>query len=104
MQRSWTALLKAGARVAVGTDSMHGLLAFDIAKLAEFGATHLQALRAATVTGAEVCGLADRGSLAAGLRADVIAVRGNPLENIRSLEDPILVVTNGRVVRQHVGA
>lgn len=95
MARSWKSLLTAGARIAVGTDSMHGMLACDVAKLVEFGASPAAALSAATVGGAEACGLADRGRLAPGLRADLIAVRGDVLADISRLASPILVVFNG---------
>ncbi|CAN5577062.1 amidohydrolase family protein [soil metagenome] len=100
MERSWRAIVKAGARVAVGTDSMHGLLAYDIARLVEFGMPPLAALRAATVGGAEACGLTDRGRLVPGSRADILAVRGDPLADISRITDPILVVANGQVIRQ----
>jgi imidazolonepropionase-like amidohydrolase len=96
MERSWRSIVAAGARIAVGTDSMHGRLAFDIGKLVEWGATAREALSAATVGGAEACGLADRGRLAAGLRADVVAVRGDPFTDIATLASPMLVVRNGR--------
>lgn len=66
MERSWRAIVASGARVAVGTDSMHGQLAYELEKLVEFGAAPGEALRAATVVGAEVCGLTDRGRLAPG--------------------------------------
>lgn len=96
MKRSWRSILASGARIAVGTDSMHGRLAFDVATLVEWGASAREALAAATVGGAEACGLTDRGRLAPGLRADVVAVRGNPLDDITRLSAPILVVANGR--------
>ena len=96
MERSWRSILSAGARVAVGTDSMHGRLAFDIAKLVEWGASARDALSAATVGGAEACGLPDRGRLAPGLRADLMAVRGDPFIDIATLAEPVLVVANGR--------
>ena len=99
MEHSWRAILASGARIAVGTDSMHGRLAFDVAKLVEWGASARDALSAATVGGAEACGLTDRGRLAPGLRADVIAVRGDPLAEITRLAEPILVVAHGRRYR-----
>jgi imidazolonepropionase-like amidohydrolase len=95
---SWRAIVAAGVRVALGTDSMHGCLPFDVAKLVEFGARPLDALRAATAVGADVCDLPDRGRLAPGLRADLLAVRGNPLLDIGSLDHPLLVVRGGRMV------
>ena len=77
---------------------MHGCLAFDIARLVDFGASPARALRAATVDGARVCGLDDRGTLAAGRRADLVAVRGNPLEDIHAVASPVFVMKGGRTV------
>jgi imidazolonepropionase-like amidohydrolase len=56
------------------------------------------ALRAATQSGADTCGLSDRGVLRAGLRADLVAVRGNPLDDIHALAAPVFVMQAGRVV------
>ena len=79
---------------------MHGCLAFDIARLVELGASPARALRAATIDGARVCGLSDRGAIAQGLRADLVAVLGNPLEDIRAMAAPVLVMKAGRVVHR----
>ena len=97
---TWRRILAAGIDIAVGTDSMHGALAFDVARLTELGATPARALRAATTGGAAVCGLSDRGALAPGMRADVIAVLGNPLDDIRCLGNPVLVMTAGRIAHR----
>ena len=62
------------------------------------GLTPLQALQAATTTNAEMLRLEKRiGAVEAGFEADVLVVDGNPLENIRTLLDPLLVISNGRV-------
>jgi imidazolonepropionase-like amidohydrolase len=98
--KTWQRILRSGVTVAVGTDSMHGCLAFDIARLAEYGATPARALRAATIDGARVCGLSDRGAIAAGMRADLIAVLGNPLDDLRSLARPVYVMKAGTVVHR----
>jgi len=96
--RSWRRIISSGLRVAVGTDSMHGCLAYDVARLVDFGATPTQALRAATRGGAQVCGLLDRGVVEPGRRADLIAVQGNPLEDITAIGRPLLVMKSGKVV------
>jgi len=98
---TWRRILEAGIDIAVGTDSMHGCLAFDIARLTEFGATPARALRAATIGGAAVCGLDDRGAIAPGMRADLVAVLGNPLDDIRCLGNPLLVMKAGRIVHRY---
>lgn len=55
--------------------------------LNEFGLNPAQALAAATSTTAEVFGLADRGVIAPGKRADLVPVEGNPVEDIRLTQD-----------------
>jgi imidazolonepropionase-like amidohydrolase len=99
VEATWRRILgTAGLRVAVGTDSMHGCLAFDIARLVDFGASPARALRAATIDGAAVCGLTDRGALKPGLRADLVAVRGNPIEAIHAVASPVFVMKGGRTI------
>jgi imidazolonepropionase-like amidohydrolase len=98
VRAAWNGILDAGLPIAVGTDSMHGCLAFDIARLVELGASQPRALRAATIDGARVCGLSDRGSIVPGMRADLVAVLGNPLEDIRAMAAPVFVMKAGRVV------
>lgn len=95
MEQSWRGILSAGARVAVGTDSMHGKLWFDVEKLVAFGASAEAALISATAGGAAACGLTDRGRLVTGLRADIIAVQGDPLVDVARLADVLLVVAEG---------
>lgn len=89
-------ILSSGVRYAVGTDSMHGLLWFEVATLARFGAAPMDALRAATSRAAEACGVADQvGTLEAGKRADVLAVEGDPLADIEALRRPRMVMKGG---------
>lgn len=96
---TWRRILATeGLRVAIGTDSMHGCLAFDMARLVDFGASTARALRAATSDGAAACGLTDRGALVPGLRADLVAVRGNPLEDIQAMASPAFVMQGGRTI------
>ena len=99
VERTWRKILQTDIPIAVGSDSMHGCLAFDVMQLVRFGATPARALRAATAGGAEVCGIGgSTGALRPGLRADILAVRGNPLEDIRAIASPLLVMKAGRVV------
>ena len=62
--------------------------------------TPLDAIRAATVNAADLLGASDRGRIAPGLLADVVAVRGNPLEDVRVLEDARFVMKGGRVYKR----
>ncbi len=96
------AAVRAGIRIAFGTDSgtyPHGENAREFAELVGLGMSPAGAIRAATVDAAELLRLNDRGRIAAGLLADLIAVPGDPLKDIRVLEDVRFVLFGGRVVR-----
>ncbi len=58
----------------------------------------LYVLKSATSVAAEALGRPDLGAIAAGKAADLLAVRGNPLQNIRALRDPQLVISRGKIV------
>jgi imidazolonepropionase-like amidohydrolase len=80
-------IIQSGVNLALGTDSMHGLISFECECLTKFGATNLQALQAVTRNAARACRIEDSlGTLEAGKRADFIAVEGNPLEDITRLK------------------
>lgn len=94
--------LTVDAKIAfgVGTDGTHGDLARDIRYLSELGATNLKTLKAATSHGAKVCGIEDEtGSLEKGKYADMIAVEGNPLEDLAALKKVIAVISKGKLVK-----
>jgi imidazolonepropionase-like amidohydrolase len=59
----------------------------------------LEAIRTATLNAAELLGVSDRGVIAPGKLADLIAVRGNPLEDVRVLERIQWVMKGGEVVK-----
>lgn len=84
-----------GANVTLGTDGGHGLLWFEIASLVRGGFGPMEAIRAATSRAALALGLADRGAVAAGRSADVIAVRGDPIADIAALESVAFVMKEG---------
>ncbi len=90
-------ILRSGVRYAVGTDSMHGLLWFEMATLVRFGVPPMDAILAGTAWAAEACGVRDRaGTLEPGKPADVIAVDGDPLRDIEALRRVRVVVKGGR--------
>ncbi len=95
-----------GAKIACGTDAPaipHGRNAKELMALVNRGMTPLQAIQAATIVSAELIDVTDRGRLQAGLLADVIAVDGNPLDDITATEQVRFVMKGGRVFR-HDGA
>jgi imidazolonepropionase-like amidohydrolase len=97
--------IKAGVKIACGTDAPavpHGQNAKDIVALVARGMTPVEALRAATVTSAELIQRDDElGRLEAGYLADVIAVPGDPSEDITVTQDVRFVMKDGVV---HKGA
>ena len=94
------AAIEAGVRIAVGTDAPaipHGRNASELVALVRRGMTPLAVLRAATVTAAELIDVTDRGRLAQGLLADIIAVPGDPLQDITVTQDVRFVMKGGKV-------
>ena len=96
--RAW----KAGVRIGFGTDSgvsPHGGNAREFGLMVEAGMPPLEAIRAATLVAAEVIGRGDRlGRIAPGYLADLVAVEGDPLADVRTLERAAVVVKGGAVV------
>ena len=64
------------------------------------GLTPMESLRAGTTNAAALLGTADRGELAAAKFADIVAVAGNPLEDIRATEKVVFVMKGGKVYRR----
>jgi imidazolonepropionase-like amidohydrolase len=92
------AAIRGGLKFAVGTDGMHGGLAQEVQYLVDFGATPSQALMAATCQAAKVCGLAESvGTLEPGKFADIIGIKGNPLEDIGALKRVETVISRGEI-------
>jgi imidazolonepropionase-like amidohydrolase len=95
---------RAGVKIAFGTDAgvyPHGWNAKQFAHMVKWGLTPMQAIQAATVNAADLLGWSDRiGRIAPGLYADVIAVDGNPLQDITVLERVAFVMKGGRVYKR----
>jgi imidazolonepropionase-like amidohydrolase len=92
-----------GVKIVAGSDTGYGrtsvtTLAREVVSLSSAGLTPLEALQAATTRNAELLQRESQiGQLAAGFEADVLVVGGNPLEDIRVLLDPLMVISNGTV-------
>jgi imidazolonepropionase-like amidohydrolase len=95
--------VEAGAKIAFGTDAgifPHGDNHKQFAYMVEWGMTPLQAIQAATINAADLFGMNEIGQIKEGFIADIIGVRENPLENIRSLESVSFVMKEGSIVLQ----
>jgi imidazolonepropionase-like amidohydrolase len=94
---------KLGVKIVAGSDTGYGpnsvgRLSKEIADLVDAGLAPLAALQAATITSAQMLRLEKQiGQVAAGFEADLIVVERNPLEHVATLQDPLLVISNGRV-------
>ena len=93
----------AGVRIAFGSDSgvyPFGLAGRQFALLLEIGMTPMQAIQSATVHAAELLGMgAEIGTIEPGKLADLVAVQGDPLRNVRVLEDVKFVMKGGGIVK-----
>jgi len=105
-ERALTArAIREGARVLAGTDagdlfvppgaSLHD----ELGLLVEAGMSEMQALRAATVDATSVLGLADRGTVRKGSKADLVILRSDPLEDIRHTRDIDYVIVGGVIAK-----
>jgi len=100
-KESMARAIAGGVRIAFGTDAAvypHGENAKEFAVYVAAGMSPLEALRSATLNAADLLGVTDRGSIAAGKLADLVAVPGNPLEDITATERVSWVMLGGRVV------
>jgi imidazolonepropionase-like amidohydrolase len=95
--------VKAGVKIAFGTDAgiyPHGMNAKNLAFHVRFGQTPIEAIRSVTLASAELMGWDDRvGSIAPGRYADLIAVDGDPIDDVTVLEDVPFVMKGGEVVK-----
>jgi imidazolonepropionase-like amidohydrolase len=107
---SFQRALKAGVKIALGVNATgahgqqegpyHGEEAAELKLMVEYGMTPLQAIRSATSVGAANIGWAERvGAIAKGKYADIVAVSGNPANDVTELERVKFVMKGGQVVR-----
>lgn len=102
-RESFSMAVKAGVKMVFATDAgiyPHGDNGKQFSRMVRFGMTPLQAIQAATVNSAELLGWEkDVGQIAPGFYADIIAVDGNPLEDVSELEDVGFVMKGGVVYK-----
>jgi len=96
-----------GVKVAFGTDAAvypHGMNAHEFAVMVRLGLTPLQAIQAATVNAADLLGWSGKvGALEPGAWADIVAVDGDPVKDVTTLERVKFVMKGGDVVRNEYG-
>ncbi len=96
--------LKAGVKMVYATDAgvyPHGDNARQFAVMVQWGATPLQAMQSATINAAEALGQAGQvGQIKVGAWGDLVGVKGDPLTDIKVLEEPVFVMKGGETVRR----
>ncbi len=94
---------KKGVKIATGTDAgvvPHGKNYREVERFVELGMANADALKAGTVNSADLLDLSDDlGTIEVGKIADIIAVSGNPLEEIKDIENIVFVMKEGRVYK-----
>ena len=97
----------AGVKVGFGTDAAvypHGLNAHEFAVMVKLGLSSLQAIQSATINDADLLGWSDKiGTIEPGKWADIIAVDGDPLADVTTLERVKFVMKGGEVVKNEYG-
>jgi imidazolonepropionase-like amidohydrolase len=98
---------QAGVKIGLGTDAAvypHGLNAHELAVYVRLGMTPLQAIQTATINDADLLGWPDKiGTVEAGKWADLIAVDGDPLQDVTTLQHVKFVMKGGEVVKNEYG-
>src|SRR5216683_740106 len=103
-RQNFSKALRAGVKMSFGTDA--GVCPYDVAArqfafMVKYGMTPMQAIQSATKNAADLLGKSDLlGSIQPGKYADIIAVSGDPLENIRVIENVKFVMKEGKIYKQ----
>ena len=92
-----------GVKIATGADNNYtsnstSRISLECEHYVRMGMSNFEAIQAATVVSAELLGIQNKtGRIQAGFEADLVIVPGNPLEDIRSLQDALIVMSNGHL-------
>ncbi|HQY06016.1 MAG TPA: amidohydrolase family protein, partial [Lacunisphaera sp.] len=105
-RENFTKAVKAGAKIAYGTDSgvyPHGWNGKQFFHMVKWGMTPMQAIQAATTSAADLIGWKDKvGQIAPGFYADLIAVSSDPLADVTALEHVDFVMKGGQIVKNQL--
>jgi len=105
MRASFRLALDAGVKIALGTDAgvmRHGSNAREFELMVKYGMTPMQAIVAGTLSGATLLGTEQNvGSIAPGKYADLVAVRGDPLQDITVLQHVDFVMKGGTIYKRN---
>ena len=104
IQANFSKAYKAGVKIAFGTDAgvyAHGKNYLEFGYMVEAGMPPMEAIKAATTSAADLLGISNKtGSIVKGKLADIVAVDGNPLENIKDMKDVVFVMKAGKLYLQ----
>jgi imidazolonepropionase-like amidohydrolase len=104
--KSFSDAVKSGVKIVYGTDAgvfPHGLNARQFFYMVKYGLTPMQAIQTATINAADLLGWKGKiGSIEKGKYADIIAIEGNPLDNITGLEHVSFVMKGGVVYKNGI--
>jgi len=99
---------KMGVKIATGADTRYGpnsttRVGMEITNFVDLGMKPIDAIRSATIIGAELLMIADKtGTIEVGKEADLIVVTKNPLINIRTIQDVVFVMSNGEIAFKRI--
>lgn len=102
VEESFRMAVDSGVNIAFGTDSgvlRHDEVGKEFYAMVRRGMTALHALQTATINAADLLGVTDRAELKVGRLADIIAVDGNPLDDIRVMENVVFVMKGGEIIK-----
>jgi len=104
IQQTFAKAYKAGVKIAFGTDAgvyAHGKNYMEFQYMVEAGMPPMEAIKAATTSAADLLGISDKtGSISKGLSADIIAVDGNPISDIKVMKNVTFVMKEGKIYNQ----
>ncbi|WP_439695758.1 amidohydrolase family protein [Mucilaginibacter sp. AW1-7] len=101
IQQTFTKAYKAGVKIAFGTDAgvyAHGKNYIEFQYMVEGGMTPMEAIKAATSSAADLLGMSSKiGSIASGKSADIVAVDGDPLLDIKAMKNVSFIMKEGKI-------